>query len=418
MTQVQAACGLLAFFAAAWLLSERRKQSRIAHAFVAIACQLLLAAIMLRIEPLRAALGAVNGVVVALQSATEAGTSMVFGYLGGAPLPFEERMTGSSFVLAFRALPLIVLVAAPTARLTQWRVLPAIIGLAARALRRVMGLGSAAGFGVAANVVLGMVEAPLTIGAYLASMSRSDLFVLMTTGMATIAGTVWVLYASVLAHSVPDAAGHLLVASVISLPAAVGIARLMVPEDANADTGTLAMPTPPRYESAMDAITQGTQSGVKLLINVIAMLLVLVALVHLVNVALSYLPTVAGEPISLQRVLGIAMWPLVWLMGVPAHEALIAAELMGIKTVLNELLAYLRLAETPASQLGDSSRVIMTYALCGFANPGSLGILIAGFSTMAPTRRAEIVALGPRSLLAGTLATSSTAAVVALIGPG
>ncbi len=418
MSQLQAALGLVVFFTGAWLLSERRVEARAGHAVVAVACQLVLAALMLRIEPLRAALAAVNTLVAILQDATEAGTSMVFGYLGGAPLPFDVRTAGSSFVLAFRALPLIVLVAALSALLTHWRILPALIGVAARILRRVMGLGTAAGFGVAANVVLGMVEAPLTVGAYLASMTRSDLFVLMTTGMATIAGTVWVLYASVLADTVPDAAGHLLVASVISLPAAVGIARLMVPEAAEDEQGSPSMPTPPRYASAMDAITEGTQSGVKLLINVVAMLLVLVALVHLVNAALSLLPEIGGTSISLQRVLGILMWPLVWLMGVPAAEALTAGELMGIKTVLNELLAYLRLAEIPASSLGDDSRVIMTYALCGFANPGSLGILIAGLSTIAPARRSEIVTLGPRSLVAGTLATSSTAAVVALIGPG
>ena len=418
MTTMQGAVGLLAFFAIAWLISERRRDVRIAEVFLAIALQLVLGALLLHIDALRALVAQLNHVVFALEQATQAGTILLFGFLGGAPLPYQEVSVGGSYVLAFRALPLLILMSALAALLTHWRVLPFLIGVLARALRRVMGLGNAVGFGVAANLLLGMVEAPLMIAAHLASMRRSDLFVLMSTGMATIAGTVWAFYANVLADSVPDAAGHLLVASVLSLPAAVGIARVMVPERPDDEAVREHAPTQQsRYTSTMDAITSGTQSGVQLFVNVAGMLLVLVALVHLLNLILGQLPLITGEALSLERILGYLLWPLAWLMGVPASEAATAASLLGTKTVLNELLAYLELSRLPGGALSEHSRVVMTYALCGFANPGSLGILIAGLSTIAPTRRHEIVALAPKSLIAGTLATCSTAATVTVVGP-
>ncbi len=439
MQQLQATLGLLAFFALAWLVSERRGAARLKVAVAGIAAQVVLALLLLKVEPLRAGFAVLGDAVEALQRASEAGSGFVFGYLGGAPLPFEERQPGASFVFAFRALPLILLLSALTALLNHWGVLPWLVRMMAASLRHVMGVGGAAALGVAANVFLGMVEAPLFIRPWLERLSRSELFVLMTAGMATIAGTVMVLYASVLADAVPGAAGHLLTASLISAPAAIAIALLMVPETvapagaqgaispagarhAIAPAGDLPPVTPDgteaapaRARSAMDAIARGTEAGVVLLVNITAMLLVLVALVHLVNAALSLLPAVAGGAVTLERSLGWLMRPVVWLMGVPWAEAGTAGGLMGIKTVLNEFLAYLRLAELPAGQLGESSRVIMTYALCGFANPGSLGILIGGLATMAPSRRDDIVSLGWRSILAGTLATCSTGAVVALV---
>ena len=173
--------------------------------------------------------------------------------------------------------------------------------------------------------------------------------------------------------------------------------------------------TPPRYASTMDAVTQGTQSGLALYLNVVAMLLVLVALVKLVNIGLGILPDFHGEPLSLQRVLGFLMSPLTWLMGIPWDQSAVAGALLGTKTVLNEFLAYIDLAQVPPDQLSPRSRLIMTYALCGFANFGSLGILIGGLTTMAPERRAEIVDLGLRSIVGGTLATCCTGSVVALI---
>jgi CNT family concentrative nucleoside transporter len=415
MQSLQSAFGLLAFLAVAWALSENRRGASVRVVVAGIAAQLILAALLLKVPLLEAALSTLNDLVLVLQSATDAGTSFVFGYLGGGPLPFEEAQPGASFVLAFRALPLIIVVSALTAVLTYWRVLPWIVRGFALALEKSLGVGGAVGLGTAANIFVGMVEAPLFIRPYLARLSRSELFVVMVSGMATIAGTVLVLYATIIAPVIPNAVGHLLTASLISAPAAVTVALLMIPRTAASTAGALA---PDRgASSTMDAITRGTRSGLELFLMVIAMLLVLVALVFLVNAVFALLPDVAGQPLSLERLLGYLMAPVCWLMGVPWSEALSAGALMGIKTVLNEFLAYLRLAALPPGTLSERSALIMTYALCGFANFGSLGILIGGLSTMVPERRDEVVALGLRSIVAGTLATCCTGAVVGILTP-
>ena len=413
MQSLQSAFGLLVFMGFAWAVSENRRAASLRVAVSGIAAQLILAALLLKLPPLEAALAGLNDLVLALQNATTAGTSFVFGYLGGGPLPFEETQPGASFVLAFRALPLIIVVSALTAVLTYWRILPWIVRAFAVALEKSMGVGGAVGLGTAANIFVGMVEAPLFIRPYLAALSRSELFVIMVTGMATISGTVLVLYATIIEPVIPNAVGSLLTASLISAPAAITIALLMIPQTTASTAGALV---PERgASSTMDAITRGTRSGLELFLIVVAMLLVLVALVFLVNAILALLPQVGGQAISLERLLGYLMAPVCWLMGVPWSEALTAGSLMGIKTVLNEFLAYLQLAALPEGALSARSELIMTYAMCGFANFGSLGILIGGLSTMAPERRDEVVQLGLRSILAGTLATCSTGAVVGIL---
>ena len=325
---------------------------------------------------------------------------MVFGYLGGGTLPFAEKYPSASFILAFRALPLILLISALSALLFYWRILPMVVKAFSWALQKTMGLGGAEGLGVSANIFIGMVESPLFIRPYLNEMSRSEIFTLMTSGMATIAGTVMVLYASILGNIIPGIMGHILTASIISVPAAVMISKIMVPETGRQTSGELT--SPEVSLSAMDAITKGTLQGIQLLINIIAMLIVLVALVHLVNIILSLLPEFGDQPVTLQRLLGLMMAPVVWLMGVPWEEAPVAGALMGTKTILNEFLAYLDMSRLAQGALSQKSLVIMTYAMCGFANPGSLGIMIGGMGTMAPERREEIVSLGFRSIVAGT----------------
>jgi CNT family concentrative nucleoside transporter len=315
-------------------------------------------------------------------------------------------------VLAFRALPLVVVVSALSALLFYWRVLPWIVKGFALMLEKTMGVGGAIGLSSAANVFVGMVEAPLVVKPYIRDMSRSELFILMSCGMATVAGTVMALYASILSRVIPDALGHILVASIISTPAAIAISVLMVPGEALATEGKLV---PQSATSSMDALTRGTVDGVQLLINIVAMLLVLVALVSLANEILALLPPVSGSPITLQRVLGLVMAPLVWIMGIPWSEASAAGALMGTKTVLNELLAYIDLARLPAGTLSPRSSLMMTYALCGFANFGSLGIMIGGLATMAPERRDEVVSLGGKTIVSGTLATCVAGAVVGIL---
>ena len=414
MHNLQSLSGLLFFFIA-WLISENRRAVPWRAIGIGIGLQFLLAGLMLHLNVFRKFFLALNDMLLALQQATQAGTSFVFGYLGGAPLPFEETQPGASFVFATRALPLVLVISALTSLLFYWRVLPWLVNFVSRLLEKTMGIGGALGIGAAANIFVGMVEAPLFVRPYLQAMSRSELFALMTTGMATIAGTMMVLYATIIGPVVPDAMGHILTASILSAPAALAMAMIMVPP---ADQTTAGHVVPPQLaRGSMDAVTQGTLQGVTLLINIIGMLIVLVALVSLINLLLGLLPDVQGQALTLQRLLGLFMAPLVWLMGIPWHEAMTAGALMGTKTVLNEFLAYLDLAALPAEAMQPHSRLIMTYALCGFANFGSLGIMIGGMGTMAPDRRDEIVRLGFRSMIAGTLATMMTGAVVALVIP-
>jgi CNT family concentrative nucleoside transporter len=413
MAALQGLIGLILLPLLAWLISENRRAFNWRVPVAGLAMQLILALLLLKLPLFQSLFLQLNQILPSLQQATEAGTSFIFGYLGGAESPFVESDSGSSFILAFRALPLVLVISALSALLFHWRVLPIVVRLFSLLLQKGLNISGALGLGAAANIFVGMVESPLLIRPYLARLTRSELFSLMTLGMATIAGTVLVLYATLLDGVIANPIGHLLTASLISAPAAVMISRLMVPETQAGTPGELVETNP--ANSSMEAITNGTIEGLKLLANIIGMLLVLVALVSLLNQILSLLPELSGEPMSLQRLLGWLMAPLAWLMGIPWSEAVTAGSLLGTKTVLNELLAYLDLAQLPAEALSEQSRLILTYALCGFANFGSLGIMLGGLGAMVPERRSEIVALGMKSIVAGTLATLLTGTVAGLI---
>ena len=411
--QLRGLLGIAFLLLLAWALGEDRRRVPWRIVLGGVAAQFALALLLLKLPLCKNFFLILNQGAMALEKATMAGTSLVFGFLGGASLPFKESFPGASYVLAFRALPLVLVISALSSLLFYWRILPAVVRGFSFLLQKSLGIGGALGVGAAANIFVGMVEAPLLIRPYLAGMSRGELFAVMTCGMSTIAGTVLVLYASILQHALPDALGQILTASVISAPAALVVAALMVPLEEGASAGEVEFAAGDR--SAMDAITRGTAEGLSLLLNIVAMLIVLVALVSLVNLALGLLPAVAGGAVTLQRLLGWLLAPLTWLLGIPWKEAATAGSLLGTKTVLNELLAYLDLAALPPGALSEHSRLIMTYALCGFANFGSLGIMLGGLGTMVPERRGEIVALGLKSIVAGTLATCMTGAVVGLL---
>jgi concentrative nucleoside transporter, CNT family len=391
--------------AIAWAISENRRAVSWRAASMGLGVTVVMAVLMLKVPQVRAAFGAVNGFVDAIASATRAGTSFAFGFIGGGPLPFDLKIPGAEFSLAFQALPIVLVMSVLTTLLFYWRVLPPVVRGFAWLLERTLGVGGAVGLSTAANIFVGMVEAPLFIRPYLNQLSRSELFVVMTGGMAGIAGTVFVLYATILGPVLPDAAGHIIVASVLGAPAAVLVSLIMVPETSDRRTREDPAPMEPVASSTMDAITKGTAAGLELLLAIVAMLIVMVALVHLANAVLGFLPELAGAPLTLQRLLGYVMAPLCWLLGVPWAEALTAGGLMGIKTILNEFLAFLQMAALPSDALSPHSRVIMLYAMCGFANFGSLGIMIGGLATMAPKRRDEIVSLGVKSIVSGTLTT-------------
>jgi CNT family concentrative nucleoside transporter len=406
--------GLVALLTIGWMLSEDRRRIPWRTVISGIALQWLLALLLLWFPPASALILLLNDGATALQDATQAGTSFVFGYLGGAPLPFAETHPGAGFILAFQALPLVLTISALASLLFYWGLLQRITAAFAWLLRRAMGIGGALALGAAVHVFVGMIEAPLLVRPYLARMQRGELFALMTCGMAGVAGTVMVIYASFLAPLVPNALGNILIASVISTPAGLAIAALLVPFAQAAPTAEqLVIRDPPI--SALDALVKGTMDGIPVLVGIVATLLVAVAFVALFNTALGQLPHWGGIALSLQRIFAWPFHPLLWLLGLSWQEAGIAATLMGTKTVLNEFVAYLDLSKLPPDTFAPRSRLILTYALCGFANFGSLGIVIGGLGVMVPERRQEVVALGVRSILSGTLATCMSGAVVGLL---
>jgi CNT family concentrative nucleoside transporter len=429
MLQLQSAFGVLALLAIAWAFGENRRAVSLRQAAVGLFVTILTAVALIKLPFVAHGFGVINDAVGAISSASRAGTSFVFGYLGGGTLPFDLKAPGADFILAFQALPIVLVMSVLTTLLFYWRILPPVVRGMSWLLERTLGVGGAVGLSTAANIFLGMVEAPLFIRPYLAQLTRSELFLVMTGGMAGIAGTVLVLYATLLAPLIPDAAAHFVIASVLGAPAAILISLIMVPEVSDKRTGgALADPrvalSDPRValsdpdmhaSSTMDAIVKGATAGLELLLNIVAMLIVLVALVYLANAILGLLPDVGGAGISLQRMLGYAMAPVCWLMGLPWPQAITAGSLMGVKTVLNELIAYVDLSKLGADALDSRSRLIMLYAMCGFANFGSLGIMIGGLGTMAPQRRDEINSLGLKSIVSGTLTTCLMGAIVGVL---
>jgi CNT family concentrative nucleoside transporter len=405
---------MAALLALAWLFSENRRGVRLRPVIGGVALQWVLAMLLLWFPPARRAMLSVNAAAEALHHATEAGTRFVFGYLAGPPTPFAETLPGGAFILAFQALPLVLTISALAALLFHWGVLQGVMRGFAWVLRRTMGVGGALALGAAVHVFVGMVEAPLLVRPWLARMQRGELFALMTCGMAGIAGTVLVIYGTILGPVIPDALGNILSAAIISTPAAIAVAALMIPFDAGReDEARLVLPDPPA--NSLDAVVKGTAQGVPVLAAIIAVLLVTVALVALVNGLLGLLPAIGGEAVTLERIFSLPFRAVVWLIGVPSGQVGTAAGLMATKTALNEFVAYLNLAALPDDALSPHSRLIMTFALCGFANFGSVGIMVGGIAAMVPERRDEVAKLGLRSLVSGTIATCTSGAVAGVL---
>jgi CNT family concentrative nucleoside transporter len=400
--------------ALAWGLSEDRRNIPWRTVIGGLLLQAAFAVLLIALPFARSVLFLLNDVADALQTATDTGTGFVFGYLAGGQLPFAETRPGASFILAFKALPLFLVISALGSVLYYLGIMQLVMRGFAWALRRALWIDGPLALGAAVHIFVGMIEAPLLVRPFLARMQRGELFALMTCGMAGVAGTVMVIYATLLAQAIPDALGNILIASVISTPAALSVAALMVPFGAaSGEPGRLVMRDPP--VSVMDAVVRGTIDAILPLASIIAMLLVLIALVTLVNMGLGRLPHVGGEAITLQGMLAYPFRPVMWLIGIPWAQAGLAANLMATKTVLNEFVAYLTLSGMPVETFDPRSRLILIYALCGFANFGSLGIMIGGLGAMVPERRGEVVALGTRSILSGTIATCLSGAVAGLL---
>ena len=414
---IHSALGLVSLIVIAWLLGGRRRpglrELPWRMILAGLALQFAIAGLVLKVPLFKALFMGLNSLVQAMETATRAGTSFVFGFVGGAPAPFVPTNPALTFSLAFQALPLVIVIAALSSLLFYWGVLQRVVRLFSLVLEKTMGIGGALGVGAAGCIFLGMIESPLLIRPYLALMTRSELFALMATGMSCIAGTMLMLYAAVLQSVIPDALGHILTASIIHAPAALLVASVMLPETAPPTLGR-EMPESAAAGS-VDALCRGTWEGLTLFWNIVAMLIVFVAVVKLVNLGLGALPLVAGAPVTLERGLGVLLSPVAWLIGVPWAEAQTAGGLIGTKIILNEFLAFMDLAALPPEALSAPTRLILAYAMCSFANFGSLGILIAGLGTLCPERRGEITGLGMRALLAGVIASLMTGAVVGVI---
>jgi concentrative nucleoside transporter, CNT family len=407
---LQAGLALGALLLLAFFCSEDRSRIPWRTVLGGVALQVVFALLLIGLPGTSRALFWLNDAANALHAATLIGTQFVFGYLGGGAPAFAETHPGASYILAFQALPLVLTISALASLLFHWGVLQRVTAGFAWLLRRSLGIGGPLALGAAVHVFVGMVEAPLLVRPYLARMQRGELFALMTCGMAGVAGTVMIIYASFLAPTVPNALCNILIASIISTPAGLAVAALMVPFDtSDRAEGQLVIEHPP--VSSLDALVKGTLDGVPILVAILAVLLVTVALVALANMALGLLPDWDGTAVTLQRLFAVPFRPLMWLIGVPWAETATASALMATKTVLNEFIAYLNFSQLPPDALSHHSRMILTFSLCGFANFGSLGIMIGGLGVMIPARRAEIVGLGLRTILSGTLATCMSGAV-------
>lgn len=407
--------GLALIIAVVWALSENRRKFPVLLALGALAAQAALVLALFAIPNSRAVLGSLNAVVDGLSSATDRGTQFVFGYLAGGESPYAIQPADASppFVFAFRVLPLILVISTLSALLWHWKILKWITQGFGLLFQRTMGLTGPSALAVAANIFMGMVESPIVVRGYLDRLTRSELFLMMVVGLATVAGSTMVAYALLLQSVLRDAAGHVLAASIISAPAGVLLARIMIPEDA---AGAHLEPGAElQYDSTMDAITRGVQDGVMVVVNVAAFLIVFVAMVWIVNNLLALAPPLDGAPLTLQRAFGVLFAPLAWLIGVPWAEAPAAGGLLGDKLFLTEFIAFIDLGALPADVISERSRMIMTYALCGFANFASVGIMTGGMTVLMPNRRTEIMALAWKSLLPGFLATMMTAAIVAAL---
>ena len=407
---MQGIFGVLFLIVFAWLCSESRDQIDVRFLGIGLFAQFSLAFLFFQVPLISDILMSLNFIIAAIEAATLEGTRFLFGYLGGGSEPFEVSEGGYLYLFAFRVLPNVIVFCVLIAVLWYWKILPKVVTGFGFLLRRVFKVSGAVGTSAAATLFLGMVETPMIIRAYLTKLTRSEFFTVMTCGMSTVAGSVMIIYANTLSDIIPGAIGHIVVGSVLNIVGAIYVSRIIVPEDSTPTSSDKFEDL--GYSSTMDAITRGTQDGLKLALNIGGMLLVIISLVALVNGVLGLLE-ISDEPLSLQRMLGWLFSPLAWLIGVPWSEAHLAGNLMGSKIVLNEMIAFIELAAL-GNDLSENSRLVLLYALCGFANFGSLGILIGGLSTLVPERKTDYLSLAPKSLISGNVVTFITASLVGL----
>ncbi|MBT4502106.1 MAG: hypothetical protein HOC74_30515 [Gemmatimonadetes bacterium] len=411
------AFGYLVLLAFAWLAGRRSRNIPWKTVGIASLLQFLLTGLLLQPvirQPIFALVGSLTRLLQT--TALKANKSLLFGGIS------NESFTGTyGPIVALEIAGILIFIASLSRILYHYRVLPWIIRLLSRFMQRVMGISSAESVGVAANVFLGMTEAPLLIRPYIRKLTESELFCLMVGGMATIAGTVMVLYSIILGSTHPDIAGHLFTASLISAPAAIAVAKLMIPETGEPETTRQQIELPSDDSlNGLDAAAQGASEGIHLAINIVAMLIAFIGLVALANHFVGWIDLLVNAEQagswSLEAAAGLLFRPFVWLMGISWAEAAQVGELMGLKTILNEFIAYAELAARMQQEnyLSERTFIITTYALCGFANFGSVAIMIGGIGGIAPERRGDLARLGLRSIVGGSLATMLTGCVIGI----
>lgn len=396
--------------------SQNRSSINYRYIFVAIVFQIILAFALLKIPFIVQIFAYLSDGVSSLQAATQEGAEFVFGYLSNSSnSPFEPSGAGNSMIFAFQILPLIIVISSLSALLWFWNILPLIISAISKIFEKLFNIGGPIGLGATANIIMGQVEAPLLVRPYLSRMSEKELLILMTAGMSTVSGSIMIALVSMLQPQFPDLnlIQHLVSASILSIPAAIMYANIMIPsaEVTNFDGNAI----PKVYDSSMDAITRGTRDGLDICLNVGAILIAFIALVSLLNSILGIAGGWIGiSDLSLQLILGYMFFPIVWLMGVPLSETLASAELLGLKTALNEFVAYGALANIEPGVLSERSKLITLYGLCGFANFSSVGILVSGISAMAPERKNDLIKVSLKALVGATLASCMTGLVIGI----
>ena len=413
----QSLVGIAVAIGICWGLSENRRAFPWRLAIGAVLVQAILVLALFGLPALRSALHGVGQAVDGLSASTQAGVAFVFGFLAGTPnQPYALTDPGSLFVFAFRVLPVILVVCALAALLWHWRILRWITQGFGVVFEKTMGLRGPPALATAATVFMGQVEGPIFIRSYLPTLSRSELFMLLAVGMSCVSGSTMVAYATILKDVLPNAASHVLTASIISAPAGVLLARILVPRVPESEVSLpLEAEQDKVYESSVDALIKGTTDGLSIVLNVAATLIVFVALVAMVNGILGMLGQVHGAPVSVERILGFIFAPLAWALGIRWADAPTPGSLLGVKLVLTEFTAFIRMGAIPNGMIDERTRVIMTYALCGFANIASVGINVAGYSVLVPQRRGEIMGMVWKAMMAGFLATCLTASVVGVM---
>jgi CNT family concentrative nucleoside transporter len=409
---VRGLIGIIAFVGLGWLLSEKKRAFPVRPVLVGLACQIGLAVLLTRVPAITAGFAAATHVVDAIQSASRAGSSFMFGYLGGGRAPFSLSDPSATFIFAFQALPAILLVGALSALLWHWKVLIWIVRAAAWVFGKLFGVSGPVGVSTSACVFLGMVEAPLLVKPFLPKLSRGELFIIMVDGLSVIGGSMMIVLGSLISAKMPNAFSHLLIASLISTPMAIGMARLIIPGDALATHQPIVLESP--YRSSLEALTFGTLDAVKMVLNIAGLLIVFVALIALINMGLAALPH-GGAPVTLGFLLGKLLTPIVWLTGTPMSDLQTVGSLLGTKVAANEVVAYSDMMALPAGALQPKSLLILTYALGSFGNVGSVAILIGSLSSMAPDKVGEVVELGFKALAAAFLTTCLTATIMGLL---